>query len=392
MNHVDLTILIEKYRAGTLSEEEFSILWETLQQPENKEKWTDLAKAIWEDKANHHLADEDARHRILARLEPMMKQQVPEVITMHKRNYWWAVAASIIMLLGLGTYWYAAVYHQKQPAGSTQIAKANIVPGGNKAVLTLSNGSKLILDSAANGLLANQGNANIIKKQNGELVYDTVNKKSNETYYNTVTTPRGGQYKVTLPDGTAVWLNAESSITYPVGFDLKERKVQITGEVYFEVTKDKKRPFRVGVDDMTIEVLGTHFNVMAYKDETGKTTLLEGAIALSKQGQKTLLKPGQQAQVKESGNIAVVNNADLDEAVAWKNGQFSFTSADIGTIMRQAARWYDVKVEYKGKCAKLFSGNIPRTADLKDMLAIPEETGEVSFIIQDHTVIVIPKQ
>jgi transmembrane sensor len=391
MNHVNLTMLFEKYLAGTLSEDEFKTLWETLQQPEHKEKWTDLASKIWQEKQYHHTTDEETQQRILEKLESFAEKAGTAVIPMRRKKHWWAVAASIIMLLGLATYWYATVYNQKKPVESTQIAEAKIVPGGNKAVLTLSNGSKVILDTAANGLLANQGKVNIIKKQNGELVYDAINKGSREMYYNTVTTPRGGQYKILLPDGTGVWLNAASSITYPVGFNANERRVSINGEVYFEVAKDKKRPFRVAVDDMTIEVLGTHFNVMAYNDEAGKTTLLEGSIELSKQGTKTLLKPGQQAQVKEGGGVAVVNGVDLEQTVAWKNGQFSFSSADIGTIMRQAARWYDIKVEFRGVCTTLFSGDIPRTAELKDMLSIPEETGKVSFIIQDHTVIVVPK-
>ncbi|MBX2925168.1 MAG: FecR family protein [Chitinophagaceae bacterium] len=393
MNQGNLTTLFEKYLSGSLSEDEFKILWETLQQPEYKEKWAELAATIWEDNRYRQEADEETRQRILSKLQPVILESRDTVVPMRRNKSWWTVAAAAIILLGISAYWFLDAEDQKNTTNTSYaVPGGKIAPGSNKAMLTLSNGSKLELDSAADGLLANQGQAGIFKKKDGELVYRALNKEDKEVYYNTITTPRGGQYKVVLPDGTAVWLNAASSISYPVGFDANERNVTITGEVYFEVAKDKKRPFRVLVDNMTIEVLGTHFNVMAYSDEMGKTTLLEGAVRLSRNGKTTLLKPGQQAQVKNNGNIAVQGNINLEETVAWKDGLFLFSSADIGTIMRQAGRWYDVNIEYRGKCSKLFSGEISRSAELADLLAILEETDEVSFSVQDHTIIVIPKQ
>lgn len=392
MNEENLTILFEKYLSGTLSEQEFATLWETLQQPAYKEKWAELAATIWNDTRYQKPADEEIRLRILAKLQPVVQENTVVPLA-RKKQRWWSIAAAAIIVLGISTFWFLYGVDKTKPANiSLAASKEKIVPGGNKAVLTLASGITVELDSAANGLLASQGQAEIIKKANGELVYNTVGRQTKEVYHNTITTPRGGQYKVVLPDGTAVWLNAASSISYPVGFDAKERKVTITGEVYFEVAKDKKRPFRVSVNDMTIEVLGTHFNVMAYDDEIGKTTLLEGAIQLSRGGNTTLLKPGQQAQVKDGGNVVVQSNVNLEETVAWKDGLFLFNSADIGTIMRQACRWYDAQAEYKGRCTKLFSGEISRSADLKDLLDILEETEEVKFSIEGNKITVIPKR
>lgn len=391
MSQENLTILFEKYLSGTLTEEEFNALWQTLEQPEHNEKWTSLAAKIWQDKQFHQVADEETRKKIRSKLSPIVTEDQVPVVSLQSKRSWRAVAAAAVLLLGIGGYWFIQDAPQKTaPVISEGRPTNNIVPGANKAVLTLSNGHTVELDSAANGLLARQGQVEIIKRKSGEIVYNGAAQQALETTYNTITTPRGGQYKVTLPDGTEVWLNAASSITYPVGFAANERRVNITGEAYFEVAKDAKRPFRVSTGNAIVEVLGTHFNIMGYEDEVHKTTLLEGAVRITVGNKKTLLKPGQQASLYENRTIKLVNNADVEEVIAWKNGVFLFKSVDIETIMRQASRWYNVEVKYAKKCTASFSGDISRNADIMDFLAVMAETDKVKFDIEGHTILVTP--
>ncbi|MBX3255141.1 MAG: FecR domain-containing protein [Chitinophagaceae bacterium] len=391
MTEQSLRILFEKYLSGSLTEAEFTTLWKTLQEPEHQEKWGELAETIWRNKQYHYAADEETRTKILSRLQPHISGSKETVVPINKKRTWWAVAAAAVLLLGISSYWIMQYTRQETENTVSRNASGNkIVPGTNKAILTLNSGVTVELDSAAEGVLAKQAGLDIIKNKKGELLYHGVVQSEKEVAYNTVTTPRGGQYKVILPDGTTVWLNAASSITYPVGFTGDERKVAITGEAYFEVAKDAVRPFRVGLKDMTIEVLGTHFNIMGYEDEINKTTLLEGAVSIILENKKTLLKPGQQASIDDARNVKVLDNADVDEAVAWKNGLFSFNSVNIETIMRQAARWYNVEVEFSKKCTVSFSGGITRSAAIEDFLAIMSETEKVKFDIRDHKIIVIP--
>lgn len=201
----------------------------------------------------------------------------------------------------------------------------------------------------------------------------------------------GGQYKLTLPDGSKVWLNAASSLKYPVVFIGNERKVEITGEAYFEIAKDESKPFKVLLNNMEIQVLGTHFNVNGYTDEEMiKTTLLEGKVKVLASGQTKYLLPGQQAQLKSSGNIAVTNEVNLEETVAWKDGNFQFENSDIKAVMRQLARWYDVDVSYKGNINKHFIGSISRNVKLSQVLSMLQQTGEIKFKIEGKNLIVMP--
>ncbi len=268
--------------------------------------------------------------------------------------------------------------------------KSTIMPGGNKAILTLQDGSKIVLNDAKDGTLAQQGNAKIVKLATGQLVYDKTGSVPAKVLYNTMTTPRGGQYKLTLPDGTEVWLNAASSITYPTAFVGNERNVSITGEVYFEVAKDKSKPFHVKSASQTIEVLGTHFNVMAYGDEdVVKTTLLEGSVRITENNEIQVLKPGEQAVVDKNGSLKI-SAADVDGALAWKNGYFKFSRVNIKYIMRQLARWYDVDVVYEGSVPHdEFVGKIGRGENIEDILHIMELDG-VHFKIEDKKIIVLP--
>jgi ferric-dicitrate binding protein FerR (iron transport regulator) len=194
-----------------------------------------------------------------------------------------------------------------------------------------------------------------------------------------------------LSDGSKVWLNAASSLRFPASFAGKERKVELLGEAYFEVAKNAAMPFKVKVNGMEVEVLGTHFNINSYENEsTVRTTLLEGSVKINNNNSSSLLKPGQQAQVNKAGEIKIINNVDVEEAIAWKEGKFQFDRADIHDIMRQLARWYDVDVEYKGSVSSHFGGTISRDVNLSQVLNMLHLTGEVKFQIEDRKVIVMP--
>jgi len=304
-----------------------------------------------------------------------------------------AIAASVIGVL------LVSVFLLNDKTGKSDISRSEIdqqrfrddvLPGGDKATLTLADGSTIVLDEAQNGTLAQQGNSKIIKL-NGKLSYDPTNKNSGEIVYNTISTPKGGQYQLELPDGSQVWLNATSSIHFPTSFIGTERRIEITGEAYFEIARDPNMPFIVTVNNAEVQVLGTHFNINGYDDEDNvKTTLLEGSVRFVNEGNINLLKPGQQAQLTKEGMTKVVSNVDLDEVVAWKNGMFGFENAGIETVMRQFSRWYDVEIEYKGKTDDLFIAEMRRDIKLSDALKALELTGKVKFDIQGKKIIVLP--
>ena len=271
-----------------------------------------------------------------------------------------------------------------------QLLAADALPGSKGAVLTLSNGQQIILDSAVNGQLALQGGATIINK-NGEVVYDVKKADAGEVLYNTMSTAKGRQYQLILSDGTKVWLNSASSIRYPAAFAGNVRTVAITGEAYFEVAKDKAKPFIVTVNNMEVKVLGTHFNINAYADEEAiKTTLLEGSVQVSNAADVAMLVPGQQSRLYKTGAIQTISNADLEEAVAWKNGVFIFNNADIQAVMRQVGRWFDLEIAYEGDIPKdSFGGKLPMDAKVTEVLAALQQT-QVHFRIEGKRLIVMP--
>lgn len=304
-----------------------------------------------------------------------------------------AIAASVIGLLFISAFLVFNKVGKKEIVNggvNNQRFKDDVAPGGDKAILTLADGSTVVLDDAQNGTLAQQGSSKVIKL-GGKLVYDPANKNSKEIVYNTITTPNGGQYQLELPDGSLVWLNATSSIHFPTSFAGKERRVEITGEAYFEIAKNRDMPFIVTVNNAEVQVLGTHFNVNAYNDEENvKTTLLEGSVKFVSGDNINMLKPGQQSQLTNNGLIKLVSNVDVEEVVAWKNGMFDFENAGIETVMRQLARWYDVEIEYNGKTDDLFIAEMRRNIKLSDALKALELTGKVKFDIQGKKIIVMP--
>ena len=264
----------------------------------------------------------------------------------------------------------------------------DISPGGNKAILILGDGSSVVLDAVSNGTIANEKNIQIRKLKDGQIDYSLSGKQDVVTY-NTLSTPRGGQYSITLSDGTKVWLNSSSSLRFPTAFTTSQRKVELTGEGYFEVAKNPARPFKVQVNEMEVQVLGTHFNIMAYQDEAmTKTTLLEGSVRINKNNTSTLLKPGQQIKIKQGENAGKVEEANIEEAIAWKNGMFYFNGATIEVIMRQLERWYDIDVVYEGAVSEHFNGVISKNVGIAKVFEMLELTGAVHFRIQGKKILV----
>ncbi|MEO9021165.1 MAG: FecR domain-containing protein [Ginsengibacter sp.] len=350
--------------------------------------------------------DENKTDKIFDDISPVANEkEIPHIHFIRKYHLkWWAAAAILIVLAGsaylfsrsMGTGDNIKVIAQSKPIMN------DLAPGHEGAILTLANGETIILDSAHNGLLANQGNTNILK-ENGKVRYQDRDNAGSEIMYNTMTTPKGRQYQLILSDGSKVWLNAASSITYPTAFNGKERRVSVTGEVYFEikhlsfnsVTGEEAVPFFVDYNSSPnksgeIKVMGTHFNVMDYDDErTVKTTLLEGSVKVTENNKTVTIKPGEQAVLNKDKNTVSVVDADVDEAVAWKNGFFNFKSATIETIMRQVERWYDVEVVYNGvKPMGHYRGEVPMNVNASEMLKVLEVSG-IHFKIDGKKIIVM---
>ncbi|MGV3766756.1 MAG: FecR family protein [Chitinophagaceae bacterium] len=304
------------------------------------------------------------------------------------RNSWLRVAAILVLFAAAGTAYFLLSEKEKPSDKIVDAPTPVIEPGGNKALLTLADGSVIVLDSAGNGDLAAQGGVKIVK-QDGVVTYifePSQELSASENLLNTISTPRKGEYHIILPDGSKAWLNAESSITFPVKFAANERKVSVTGEVYFEVraitSGSGKIPFLVdiktmgGNNDAQVQVLGTHFNINAYNDEAFvRTTLLEGSVTVAREGKSTLLKPGQQARIANGGKVDLQPNVDTEEVMAWRKGMFFFSNADIRTVMRQIARWYDVDVVFEGKLPdERFEGTIPRNTTLQEVVEILKQS------------------
>ncbi|ETZ22426.1 FecR family protein [Pedobacter sp. V48] len=331
----------------------------------------------------------------------------PKTVKLNNRKYWnLGIAASLALCISVffGIYKYNDIRHKQF---STEMAFTGIATGGNRAVLILSNGRKIDLITAKNGELAKEAGIKISKMSDGNLIY--MSSESGESQgggdvFNTVMTPRGGQYQVGLPDGTKVWLNAQSSIKFSANLATQNsRNVELTGEAYFEVAKRiqqqegpgeaKRVPFIVTTPNQTIEVLGTRFNINSYFDEPiARTTLLQGKLKVSKNnaGNAVLLKPGQESAIGHSNDAIKVSAVDADEAIAWKNGDFAFNNENLGSIMRKLSRWYNVDVEFSDerKKAVIFGGYIPRSSSISKVLKMLEMTDLVKFTIENNKVIV----
>lgn len=352
--------------------------------------------------APHTNKDTEQRllHLIHGRIKPTASKPRVFTITPWKK---WAVAAALLLVAGKLVF--DATRHPSQPKQTPStpvVAVANDRPAGTQnATLTLGDGTKITLDSAANGNLAQQGNTKVIKL-NGQIAYSSNGRSAaNETLWNTISTARGNQYMLILSDGTKVWLNAASSMRFPTAFKGSERKVEITGEAYFEIAKDAQMPFKVIAGGGEIQVLGTHFNVNAYTDESAiKTTLLEGSVAVQKDNNRLVLAPGQQARFHSPASsstpgapggrsaITLLKDIDTGHETAWKDGFFWFDNTDIHTLIRQVSRWYDVEIEIKGEISDDgFTGKVPRSVPLSRLLKVLELNDIHSKIEGNHITI-----
>jgi ferric-dicitrate binding protein FerR (iron transport regulator) len=323
-----------------------------------------------------------------------------------------AIAASIVFVIGIATYTVISTRHEEKSPSTATTTHDVPAPNNTRAVITLADGSKVYLDSAGNGTIAQQNNVSVVKNNNGGIEYlspagggdlsTSPNNKRPGVDYNTLSNPRGSKViSLTLSDGTKVWLNSESSLKYPIAFNNNTREVEITGEAYFEVKHNAKQPFKVHLPNgSVVEDIGTAFNVNAYTDEADiKTTLIEGSVRISNGSPdhqitgSQILKPGQQALVSNPVNpsirlIRVQTNVDLDAVLAWKDGRFQFEGEDIESVMRQIARWYDVNIVYEAKPKDHFRGAIPRNVEASKVFQMLETMGVVKFEIKGKTVIV----
>ena len=317
-------------------------------------------------------------------------------ITTHR---WWAAAASFVLIAGSATGWYQYNrIHNRKPVINTyskHYQHINIPPGKTGAVLTLADGSEIVLDSASGGLISQQNGAQVTLNK-GQLTYTPAGKAQTEIAYNKMTTPRGRQFHIVLPDGSSVWLNAASSLYYPTAFAGNKREVILEGEGYFEIAANARQPFHVKIKNdirsqpMDVEVLGTSFNIMAYQDEkVVQTTLLTGAVKIQNGENSARLNPGEQALVKPYENMVSVALADTEDAVAWKNGVFSYKRASVEKIMPDISRWYDVNVVYKGSIPdQYFDGYISKNNSLEKMLQILE-LNHIKFVVEGRTITVL---
>jgi transmembrane sensor len=367
--------LLKRYQRGHCTEEERAIV----------ESWYLLYRQD---------ADLDLSEKELAEDLAEVEEQLPgrkagrRLLPMPVRI---AAAAAILIAISFGIFLNLKKGGDNALAGKTN--QETILPGGNKAVLTLADGSRVILDNAQDGEIAQLQNMSIRKTAEGRIIYvieDMKTAAGAADSYNTIETPKGGQYEVQLPDGSRVWLNAASSLRYPVHFASGERKVELRGEAYFEVAHDKKKPFRVHSGGQTVEVLGTSFNVNAYEDEQSvNTTLLEGSVKVIAGNSGRIILPGQQSRLFKSSAITVAE-VNTESAIAWKNGYFKFDDTDLVSLMRQLSRWYDFDVVYEGKPSdEVFIGQIRRDASLSNVLKIIE-LGDVNFRVDGRTLYIKP--
>jgi len=399
----NITHLFNNYLSGKLTEEERQALIALLNNEEAAAQFETLLRqqlAGFNEMVHEQLPATE--NRIVQGILQKINAAPPVRRIRLRRMAAWATAA--ILLISIGMYGWFAASHNSPQLTNNKLLSADIAPGEEKAILILSNGTTITLDSATHGAIARQGNTAIIKLANGSIYYQPKGVATGNTLTNTMRTPRGGQYQLTLPDGTRVWLNAASSITYPVAFAEKERIVTISGEVYFEVAsliseaKSHKVPFIVKFvtpsgDEGSIEVTGTHFNVNSYANEGPvTTTLLEGSVNVSAAGanKPVLLKPGQQARAGAQ-RIAVTNNADIDKVMAWKNGLFNFENVGLEEAMRQIERWYNVDVVYEKNVPDIsFEGAISRNITLSNLLKVLARA-DVKFRIEEgRRLVVLP--
>jgi len=403
-NDIRLNALFHQYLDNSITPDDYQEFLLLLNTDTINETLLLKLNALWVQSAKSPLSiptvDWDEKMNYL--LKQFTHENIPQAPVKKLSNwhkYKWA-AAIMLSILMFGVFHFSKKSNALPAKNIELVAIPNqhndLKAGRNKAILVLADGSSVPLDDSLNGSIINQGNTKLTKLSNGQLVYNSFGSPVAEVLYNKIVTPRGGQYKLTLADGTKIWLNSASSLRFPVVFRGLNREVEVSGEAYFEVEKDVKHPFKVTVrvlnrNPEVVEVLGTHFNVNAYADERNfSTTVFEGSVQVHHATGITRIKPGQQLQ-SGTGLAIVINNTDLEEVIAWKEGIFHFEDADINYVMRQIARWYDIEVAYVGNITTHFDGGIPKNVNVLKVLNMLELTGEVKFNIEGRKVVVLPQ-
>ena len=382
MNREEYNRLYEKYLAGKCSVKEQVEL-------ENYQDSFKLKEQQWDSRTmgNSEEIKQSIQEDLNYSIQEHSKNRIFKIRALQ------SAAAAILILLTAGIYYYQNSPEPVIVKTETPRFRNDVAPGNNKAILTLDDGSKIDLDDAKTGILASESNIDIKKTGDGQLEYTAGAQNVKTVKYNILSTPMGGEYQLVLPDGSKVWLNSGSTLRFPTAFIGSERIVELKGEAYFDIAKNPKMPFLVRTNNaMDIKVLGTQFNVMAYDDEKNiNTTLVEGSVEVLKGSEKTNLKPGQEAILNRgSGNIKVAQ-ADLEQAIAWKNGYFIFYNENIESIMRKVSRWYNVDIVYHGNLNnKDFVGTISRNKNVSELLKMLELTGAIHFSIDGRRITVMP--
>ncbi len=400
-SHNRLSYLFHRYYNARATDPEINELMELVRKSGNDDMLAELTRAAWEDlkESDEGVFPPEVTDRVLNSIIPSARMEESGEEDYDRAagnagliNPWWrkySVAAAVALIFLAGGWWK---WHngRKGDGGAAIEVQADIRPGANRATLTLADGSVIRLADVSEGIISRQGDAEIKKLADGEIAYKLAGSPVQDNRINTVSTPRGGQFRVSLPDGSMVWLNASSLIRFPTGFAADERRVEVEGEVFFEVKKDAARPFRVVFGGNEVEVLGTSFNITHYPDEAvSRTTLVEGSVSLQSGGKANVLKPGQEASIAVSGAVKIAE-VDVEEVIAWKNGLFYFKETDIGSIMRQVSRWYDVEVSYDGEIPeKQFTGKVRRSVELSDFMEMLEYAG-VNYRVHGRQMTIIP--
>ena len=415
MSQERLYFLMRRYAYGQIDQQEFSELRQLMTDGGDSEAtFRQIFDEVYESPGPLQDMSAERVRRMLTAIynseASVVEMPSPGVFWNRNRVIGWAAA---ILLLLAGGY----MIFRNRPVSSDTVVHRDLAAGSNKAILTLASGQEISLGDSARGPLTVEGNMQVVQLDSGQLAYVDGSKAGenagkapeNAAGYNTLATPRGGQYKVTLPDGTRVWLNSASRLRYPTAFTGATRRVELSGEAYFEVAKNSRQPFTVATAGMAVNVLGTDFNLNAYSDEDSiRTTLVDGAVRLVNDGNALEIHPGEQGSLARDekqdslardekqgspardGKRMVVSRPDVQEVLAWKNGEFVFYSQPIQVIMRQVSRWYDVDVEYRGAPpTTLFTGDIARASKASALLEMLETVGDVHFEIGEHKITVL---
>lgn len=392
MNKDRLRKLLEKYFNNTIDSHDCDELLKYMEKAD-PELLSEIIDRSVRDKEDGPVFEKMQADKVydLIKADPRFK------VLPHKlyQKGWFRIAAVLTVFLSFTYYLVNTKKADLSSSGTIADIKSKdmIVPGGNKAILTLSNGKKIVLGQTGAGQLAKESGVEIERTKKGEIIYKALNDvaRSGAVVFNKIETPRGGEYQVVLPDGTRVWLNAASSLSYPTAFNGRTRDVSLTGEAYFEVAKNKNMPFHVQVNGATIQVLGTRFNITSYSDEDDMTaTLLDGSVRVIKNGHQALLHPGQQAVIGRASDQMAISSASISEVMAWKNGYFLFRDEDIKSIMKKISRWYDIEVEYRGEVeGQKFGGTFYRSKSFKELLHYLEKLGPLHFKIEGRRIIVM---